>query len=65
MALVEEGIELRNAGIDAPILVLTEFPPGSEREALAAGLTPAVYTQDGLRRLAAGRGRDGRRRPCT
>jgi alanine racemase len=51
VALVEEGIELRQAGIAPPILVLTEFPPGSEREALDAGLTPAVYTQDGLRRL--------------
>jgi alanine racemase len=51
VALVEEGIELRAAGIAAPILVLTEFPPGAEHDALAAGLTPAVYTQDGLRRL--------------
>jgi alanine racemase len=51
VALVEEGIELRAAGVEAPVLVLTEFPPGSEAEALAARLTPAVYSQDGLRRL--------------
>ena len=51
VALVEEGIEVRGAGISEPILVLTEFPPGSERDALAANLTPAVYTQDGVRRL--------------
>jgi alanine racemase len=51
VALVEEGMELRGADISAPILVLTEFPPGSERDALAASLTPAVYTQDGMRRL--------------
>ena len=52
VALVEEGIALREAGVDAPILVLTQFPPGSEREALAADLTPTVYTADGLDRLA-------------
>ncbi len=52
VALVEEGIELREAGLSAPILVLTQFPPGAEREALAARLTPTVYTDDGLRRLA-------------
>jgi alanine racemase len=53
VALVEEGIELRDAGIEAPILVLSEFPSGSEADALAARLTPSVYTTDGLDRLAA------------
>ncbi len=53
VALVEEGLQLREAGVDAPILVLTEFPPGSERAALGAGLTPTVYTGAGLDRLAA------------
>ena len=28
VALVEEGLELRLAGIEAPILVLSEFPAG-------------------------------------
>jgi alanine racemase len=51
VALVEEGIALREADVGAPILVLTEFPPGSERDALEARLTPALYTQEGLRRL--------------
>jgi alanine racemase len=51
VALVAEGIALREADVGAPILVLTEFPPGSERDALEAGLTPALYTQEGLRRL--------------
>jgi alanine racemase len=55
-ALVEEGIGLREAGIEAPILVLSEFPPGSEADALAARLTPTVYTTDGLDRLAAAAG---------
>lgn len=52
VALVEEGIALREAGIDAAILVLTEFPTGSEKDALAAGLTPTLYTEQGLGRLA-------------
>lgn len=52
VALVEEGLGLRDAGIDAPILVLSEFPPGSERAALAAGLTPSLYTDAGLALLA-------------
>jgi alanine racemase len=59
VALVEEGIALRETGIEAPVLVLSEFPRGSEHEALGARLTPTVYTADGLDRLAAAsRGRD-------
>ncbi|MEO8292891.1 MAG: alanine racemase [Actinomycetota bacterium] len=53
VALVEEGLGLRAAGIDAPILVLSEFPPGSETEALAGALTPSLYSTEGLARLAA------------
>lgn len=53
VALVEEGIVLREGGIRAPILVLTEFPRGSEKEALAAGLTPVLYTDEGLEGVAA------------
>jgi alanine racemase len=52
VALVEEGVRLRDAGLTVPILVLTEFPPGSEKEALAAGLTPTLYTGEGVARLA-------------
>ncbi len=52
VALVEEGLTLREAGIAAPILVLSEFPPGAEKEALEAGLTPSVYSDDGLGGLA-------------
>jgi alanine racemase len=59
VALVEEGLGLRGAGIDAAILVLSEFPPGSERAGLAAGLTPSVYTDAGLARLTqASQGRE-------
>jgi alanine racemase len=52
VALVEEGLALRDAGVGAPILVLTEFPPGADKEAIEAGLTPSVYSDDGLERLA-------------
>jgi alanine racemase len=53
VALVEEGLGLRDAGIDAPILVLSEFPRGSEREAVAASLTPTVYSAEGVDAVAA------------
>jgi alanine racemase len=53
VALVEEGLGLRDAGIEAPVLILSELPPGSEEAALDAGLTPSLYTDDGLTRLAA------------
>jgi len=60
VALVEEGLGLRERGIEAPILVLSELPAGSEKEALAAGLTPSVFTPDGLARAAEAAGAIGR-----
>ncbi|MGH2630927.1 MAG: alanine racemase [Actinomycetota bacterium] len=51
VALVEEGLGLRAAGIEAPILVLSEFPRGSEVAAVAAELTPTVATPFALERL--------------
>lgn len=59
VALVEEGVRLRLAGVDAPILVLTQFPPGSEHQAVSASLTPTLYTEDGLARLARAAGGAG------
>ena len=61
VALVEEGLELRAAGIEAPILVLSEFPPGAEAVALAHRLTPSLYSSDGSGALRARRPRAGRR----
>ncbi|MGZ5306821.1 MAG: alanine racemase [Actinomycetota bacterium] len=52
VALVEEGLRLRDAGIEAPILVLSEFPPGSEPAAIAPGLTPSLYSDAALERLS-------------
>jgi alanine racemase len=52
VALVEEGVELRLGGLDVPILVLSELPPGSEAVALAHALVPTVFSGGGIRRLA-------------
>ena len=60
VALVEEGLGLRERGIQAPILVLSEFPPGAEKEALAAGLRPTVYTPEGLGCITEAAGAFGR-----
>jgi alanine racemase len=52
VALVEEGTALRAAGIEAPILVLSEPPAGSASVVVEAGLTPVVYTEPGIEALA-------------
>jgi alanine racemase len=44
VALVEEGIGLREAGIDGPILLLSEPPPRAADAAVAADLTPTIYS---------------------
>jgi alanine racemase len=45
VALVEEGVQLREAGIDARILLLSEPPIAAVGEVLAAELTPTVYRE--------------------
>ncbi len=52
VALVEEGLRLREAGIDAPILLLSEFPKDSEKDVLASDLTPTVYSAEKAAALA-------------
>jgi alanine racemase len=52
VALVEEGLRLRAAGIEAPILVLSEAPPAQVRDLVAGGLTPTVYTHEGIEAVA-------------
>ena len=44
VALVEEGLLLRDAGVDAPVLVLTEAPVEAVPPLLAHDLTPAAYS---------------------
>ena len=53
VALVQEGVELRRFGIDAPILVLSEQPPDAAAAIVANDLTPTVYTDDFIDALAA------------
>lgn len=52
VALVEEGLRLREAGIGSPILVLSEAPPGASDAAIGARLTLTLCTAEGLDRLA-------------
>jgi alanine racemase len=52
VALVEEGAALRAAGIDAPVLLLSEPPPEAAGAVVAAALTPVVYTEHGIEALA-------------
>lgn len=53
VALVEEGIRLREAGIDAPILILSEPPIDDIPDVVHWRLSPAVYRTEFLRALAA------------
>ncbi len=51
VALAEEGHQLREAGIDVPVLVLSE-PPGEAMHLVVGDkLTPTIYTEGGLRSL--------------
>ena len=52
VALVEEGVELRDAGIDAMVLVLSEPVPEAAETVVQHRLTPAVYTAGGIVALA-------------
>ncbi len=51
VALVEEGVTLRDAGVEAPILLLSEPPREAMAEAVARGLVPTVYSAEGIRGL--------------
>ncbi len=51
VATLEEGIELRAAGIKRPILVFGGCYAGQEREFIRHGLTAAVFSLTDLRRL--------------
>ncbi len=49
VALVEEGIELREAGLDEiDVLVLSEPPPTAMAAMVEWGLTPSLYTEAGI-----------------
>ena len=52
VALVEEAVRLRDAGIDAPILVLVETTPEAAKEIVARDITPSVFTRAGAAALS-------------
>ena len=56
VALVQEGVELREAGIEAPILVLSEQPGETAASAIAARLISTVYSADGVAAIGAAGG---------
>jgi len=53
VAYVDEGIALRRAGIDTPILVLTGFVPGQIESLFTFQLTPVVSTPEQVKALSA------------
>jgi alanine racemase len=63
VALVEEGVTLRYAGIDAPIMVLSEPVPDYADTVIAHDLTPVVYTPAGIEALAKAAAADERTEP--
>jgi alanine racemase len=52
VALVEEGADLREAGIGAPVLLLSEPPHAAMPDVAAFGLTPTLYTHAGVEAAA-------------
>src|SRR5436309_3974886 len=46
VALPEEGVELRDAGINNPMLCLGSFWPGQEKMLIEKRLTPVIYDFD-------------------
>lgn len=61
VAIPEEGVALRDAGIDAPILVLSEAPVDAMDRIAAAGLIPTLYRPESVVAAQAAAARVGRR----
>jgi alanine racemase len=61
VSLVEEGLELRAAGIRAPIFVLGAYYNRHQDDVIAQRLTPVVYDVGDLERFGAVAARRGRR----
>ena len=53
VALVEEGAELREGGIEAPILLLSEPRPKEMIEVVSHRLRPTVYSPEGIAAVTA------------
>jgi len=65
VALVEEGVQLRDAGIEAPILVLSEPVADAADTVVERHLTPVVYTADGIDALAKAAAAHSERMPLS
>lgn len=63
VALVEEGIELREGGVTAPVLMLSEPPVDAFADVVAHRLTPTVYTPEGVEAAAKAAGAAAGERP--
>jgi len=61
VALVDEGVELRQHGVEAPVLLLSESGPDAVETALAYGLTPTLYSAEGIAAFGAAARAAGRR----
>lgn len=64
VAIAEEGLELRRAGIVKPILMLGGAWPGQEDVVLSEQMHTAVFERDQLERLNGAAARQGRRCSC-
>jgi alanine racemase len=53
VALVDEGVELRQHGVTAPVLLLSECGTDAVETALAYGLTPTIYSAEAIAVFAA------------
>ena len=61
VALVDEGVELREHDVDGSVLLLSECGGEAVDTALAYGLTPTLYTQEGIAQFGAAARAAGRR----
>jgi alanine racemase len=61
VALVDEGVELREHGITGPVLLLSECGPEAVETAIEFGLTPTLYSTEAVASFAAGARAAGRR----
>lgn len=53
VAAASEGLALRDAGVEGPIVVFSPLPPGDNEAAAVAGLTATISDVGGLERWAA------------
>jgi alanine racemase len=60
VALVDEGVELRLHGVTAPVLLLSECGSDAAGSALEYGLTPTLYSEEGIGSFADAARRAGR-----